>query len=317
VVASARAPGKLVLAGEYAVLHGAPCLVLAVDRFVTATVSEGTPDAPLLPREVSATFALAAREGVLRGSPAVRFDTRALYAPGGHKLGLGSSAAACVAALAAALHAQGVALDRDVLARLCRQGHREAQGGGSGVDVLSSAYGGLLWVKPAPDPDQTPAVAPRELPEALPWAVLWTGQSARTSALVARVHTLRDRAPAEYATCMRGISDATESFALALGAGDSRRATEAVRDHGAWLDRLGHEAGAPVVTDGLRRLGVELEPLGAAVKPSGAGGGDVALVLAHDATALASALVTAEARGFSRVPLGVAREGVTARATED
>jgi phosphomevalonate kinase len=116
---------------------------------------------------------------------------------------------------------------------------------------------------------------------------------------------------------MRGISDATEAFALALGAGDSRRATEAVRDHGAWLDRLGHEAGAPVVTDGLRRLGVELEPLGAAVKPSGAGGGDVALVLAHDATALASALVTAEARGFSRVPLGVAREGVTARATED
>jgi mevalonate kinase len=36
----ARAPGKLVALGEYAVLEGAPALVLAVDRYCVATLAE-------------------------------------------------------------------------------------------------------------------------------------------------------------------------------------------------------------------------------------------------------------------------------------
>ena len=34
----ARAPGKLVVLGEYAVLDGAPALVIAVDRYCTANI---------------------------------------------------------------------------------------------------------------------------------------------------------------------------------------------------------------------------------------------------------------------------------------
>ena len=35
----ARAPGKLVALGEYAVLEGAPAIVLAVDRYCEATLA--------------------------------------------------------------------------------------------------------------------------------------------------------------------------------------------------------------------------------------------------------------------------------------
>jgi mevalonate kinase len=35
----ARAPGKMVALGEYAVLEGAPALVLAVDRYAAATIA--------------------------------------------------------------------------------------------------------------------------------------------------------------------------------------------------------------------------------------------------------------------------------------
>ena len=35
-----RAPGKMMLSGEWSVLEGAPCLVLAIDRGVTAKISE-------------------------------------------------------------------------------------------------------------------------------------------------------------------------------------------------------------------------------------------------------------------------------------
>jgi mevalonate kinase len=35
----ARAPGKVMLSGEYAVLDGAPALVMAVDRYASATAA--------------------------------------------------------------------------------------------------------------------------------------------------------------------------------------------------------------------------------------------------------------------------------------
>ncbi|MBI5513204.1 MAG: hypothetical protein HY909_05510 [Deltaproteobacteria bacterium] len=317
MVARARAPGKLVLAGEYAVLEGAPALVLAVDRYVTARALAPGVAAPEPPREVASALALAVREGLLRAAPALSFDTSALYGEGGRKLGLGSSAAACVAGLLCALLAEGVPVDWDELARIARQGHREAQGGGSGVDVLASAYGGLLRIQLHSSPARDPRVAKKVLPAALPWAVLWTGESARTSELLAKVHGLRARDPGDYTACMNAIEEATEALGEALAAKDFARATEAVRAHAAHLDRLGRGSEANIVTEGVRRLGVEIEPFGAAVKPSGAGGGDVAWLVAQDARALGRALRAAEDRGFSRVPLGVSEEGAHALPTED
>jgi phosphomevalonate kinase len=80
----AAAPGKLVLAGAYAVLEGAPAIVCAVDRCAYAFDGEGRST-----REVEAAFP--------EGAPAV--DVSELESDG-KKLGLGSSAAALVAALA-------------------------------------------------------------------------------------------------------------------------------------------------------------------------------------------------------------------------
>src|ERR1700689_3835186 len=76
----ARAPGKLVLTGAYAVLEGAPAIVAAVDRYAVA--DDAAPD-----------------EG----------DVRALHDGSGRKLGLGSSAASMVASEAA----RGVARGED------------------------------------------------------------------------------------------------------------------------------------------------------------------------------------------------------------
>src|SRR5258708_4450324 len=88
----AAAPGKLVITGAYAVLEGAPAIVCAVDRYAYAedrdgpTIADG--DRPWRStREVTAAL-----------DPAPATDTSALE-DAGQKLGLGSSAAALVAAL--------------------------------------------------------------------------------------------------------------------------------------------------------------------------------------------------------------------------
>jgi len=80
-----RAPGKLMLLGAYAVLDGAPALVVAVDRHAVADgarVGEAS-------REVRAAIG---------DAPAPHVDVSGLY-QGEAKLGLGSSAAALVATL--------------------------------------------------------------------------------------------------------------------------------------------------------------------------------------------------------------------------
>ena len=53
----ARAPGKLVLSGAYAVLEGAPALVAAVDRYVVADTARA---AELVTPEVRAAIGDAA-----------------------------------------------------------------------------------------------------------------------------------------------------------------------------------------------------------------------------------------------------------------
>ncbi len=131
----ARAPGKLVLSGAYAVLEGAPAIVTAVDRYALADCAR---EAERVTPEVSAA---------LKGRRAPWFDARELRSDHG-KLGLGSSAAILVASLGALeLEAAGLLNDAALAARVlpaALAAHASAQQGGSGIDVAASALGGTL-----------------------------------------------------------------------------------------------------------------------------------------------------------------------------
>jgi phosphomevalonate kinase len=119
------APGKLLLFGAYAVLEGAPAIVVAVDR---CAVADGERIAASPSREVQAAFG---------ATPAPEVDATALYEDGA-KLGLGSSAAVLVASLGVRAAKRGEDLAssevRSAIFRIAREAHAVAQGGGSGVE---------------------------------------------------------------------------------------------------------------------------------------------------------------------------------------
>ena len=113
----ARAPGKLVALGEYAVLEGAPAIVLAVDRHCEATLAQSGDDRCHLVTRTAVeehwAFRRAERSDValvdlVSGAPRLPAWTGTLdsapFWSGGDKLGLGSSAAA-LTAWAGAWHA--------------------------------------------------------------------------------------------------------------------------------------------------------------------------------------------------------------------
>src|SRR5260370_36914374 len=87
----AIAPGKAILCGEYAVLHGAPAIAVAVDRTARAQFAKVG--------NATAFVRQAVNHAERRVGPApspVVVDTAQLF-EGEHKLGLGSSAAVTAA----------------------------------------------------------------------------------------------------------------------------------------------------------------------------------------------------------------------------
>ena len=271
------APGKLVLTGAYAVLEGAPAVVAAVDRYAVADSSS--------PDDV---------------------DVRALHDDTGRKLGLGSSAASMVASRAARAAARGEDLaGADVRARLFRDvraEHARSQGGGSGVDVAASVHGGVL--RYALDGDHA-RVRPVELAAGVVLAAFWSGASARTSDLRARVDVYRARTPDALADLHRLAVRAAD----AVDAADGASFVAAAAGYARSLDELGRAADAPIVPPAFAELASAAVRAGAAFLPSGAGGGDVAIWIGLGPPS-PELLARAGALGMHPLSLGIDRGGV-------
>lgn len=337
------APGKLVLCGEYAVVDGRPAVVAAVDRRARATSyaadrddddgrddgrgdsgADGRDDggAEVLrvrgndPRWLTITRALLEapiaelREQPLlvavlqelrrRGLPlpAGRIEvSTAAFAADGAKLGLGSSAAAAVAFTAAAVGGDLGGERRHLLHEIARTAHRAFQGGGSGIDVAAAVYGGLLRFERG----QVAAAPP--LPSSIAVVVAWTGIPAKTQGFVDAWRALPDRG-----SHLEAIHAATEAFLAGCAAGsadDVLRAVHAARDA---MAAMGEAAAIDIVTAEHRRIADITAAAGGAAKPSGAGGGDVAVcfVSREERAGLEAAL---ERGGFPVVQLQIGAEG--------
>jgi phosphomevalonate kinase len=290
-----RAPGKVVLSGAYAVLERAPAIVAAVDRYVFADTER---PALFVTPEVRCAV------GVER---APYIDASSLRS-GDRKLGLGSSAAMVVAAVAALTLADHPELDEATIAErvlpTALRAHREAQGGGSGIDVATSALGltRVCWL------DNTGKVLSRELtlPEGVHIDVYSSSTAASTSEMLARVRVFARSNGAGYTDIIATLTDAARR---AVNATKPQAFTEALRDQVIGLSSLGDWSNAPIVPEWLREIAGRAHPDGVVVMPSGAGGGDVVLCVgARDACEAWRAQMTQA--GLLRLELRIGARGV-------
>lgn len=280
-VLRASAPGKMMIAGEYAVLEGAEAVVAAVDRRVLVTLAPEAEGEGLTPLEVTATRALIeARYGTVPG--VLKVDASALQLEG-KKLGLGSSAANAAATAGLLLRALGrVLADQNVRAHtleVALEGHRAVAPDGSGADVAASVLGGFVRFRRLGDGVETHAIA---WPSALHNVVVWTGargEPPRTSVYIAKVHALAAGDPRRHRQLMSALAAESERFVSALMAQDIAEIIECFHDFGGAMGNLGTAAGVPIVDAQIASVRELAQVNGGAAKPSGAGGGDVALAL--------------------------------------
>ena len=310
----ATVPGKLVLAGEYAVLSpGEPGLVVAVapglvGHWETAGVTTvaasdlGVAAVSLDDARTALPFVaqVAAVIQEIFGQPV---PVGALTLTGelqqnGQKYGLGSSASACVAATRIWLRAMKRPATSEQVFRIAGVAHARQQRNGSAIDVAAISFGGLglyrslgtefLTQLSGPAILTTPFTSAVWQPLVLPaGAVLragFTGQSAATGPAVANVLAWAEAHPERWIEFAGASRQAVTLCLRGLEAGQLPAFHRGIREARRVLRGLGEAIGVMIETPLLCALADSAEALGASGKTSGAGGGDcgIAVIEAGD-----------------------------------
>ncbi len=317
----ARAPGKLMLMGEYAVTEPRhPGLVAAVDRYLYCQVISGNTFSAsfgnTLSVEADGWGRLVDR---LTEDPALKLASRVLSlldryfqelhcvprpfqlattselrAPSGEKYGLGSSAAATVAMVAALLQwtLQRSPRSQEIF-KLASLAHFSTQPRGSLADVAASVFGGLLhyqrvdpkWMYQAMSSHALAELIARPWPglavqtldalRAPPWLVGWTGRVASTPALLNHAAQFRARHPDVFNRFLSQSDVAVGAFIQALHTEDGPQLMAAVKKNRQALTEFSDRAQLQIETPMMAKAIDMADAWGGAGKSSGAGGGDI------------------------------------------
>lgn len=286
------APGKLMLSGSYAVVHGRPCVVTAVDQRLYVTVEKNgvdrfhleAPDLGLM--AYSKTIAELGKKDVptavsfieilykifLSRYPQTNGITVKTRSDFSSSFGFGSSSAVTVAFARALCELYEIKLDNLALFELCYRAVIEVQGVGSGFDLAAALWGEtLFYVSPA-------KVVEPVVVESLPLVVGYTGVKADTPTLVRMINEKLKKKPSVVEKIFDEVGEISEGVRQALQDRSWQKLGELFNQQQALMRDLG------VSSPELEKL------IGASVKAgaygaslSGAGGGDCMLAVVTEA----------------------------------
>ena len=305
------APGKLFVMGEYAVLAGAPAILMPTpqcarvditrDGKETLTMVGASKDTLPLADGLKRSPLLAAVVNTLDCRPAFNGKSLLLntadFFRAGVKLGLGSSAALTTALVKAiAPRATQAEIIRDA-----SQCHRAFQGGrGSGADIALATVGRpIIFTAGRPPVTISP-------PAGLYMLAIWTGKAASTSDYINRLAAWRQDNAAAYDATMTQMQTCVENFIQQLDKPASDLLA-LLTQYDRLLEQLSRDSGLNFYNQAHLTLRKRVESARCAYKPSGAGGGDFGIACSADKEALMT--LAAELKQAGRLILPV--NGVT------
>ncbi len=242
------------------------------------------------------------------------------YKNGKIKLGLGSSAALTVALLANVFE-NGTQLPQDLslLFEMAMEAHRSAQGNvGSGIDIAASVYGGVLCYKIHRQKEGFKAdVNPLEIPEGLHYLPVWAGKASSTPSFVKRFYRFKNFNKKDYSALMEEMHDVSREGCHSFKNGEVDAFLESVRDYYTIMEKLGEKIEAPVISHEHQIIAEISRSVGAAYKPSGAGGGDLGIAFSHDPAVIDALRQEVNAAGFDVLNLDFGSSGLQIKNEEE
>ncbi len=350
---TAWAPGKLIIIGEYAVLEGAPALVMAVDRYAEIRITDSPEETFILhsgvvsetnirfeidPQgkahfltslsdddEKKLLFFCGVLEKFLQSGQIpgkihpleFTLDTSDFYLkPGGEKLGLGSSAALTAGLVAGLMHATRRTAEEQVdpaaLFDMAQSIHHAVQGKrGSGIDIASSSYGGIIEFRRLADNKSNEVeIIQREMPKDLIILTIWSGTSASTPQMVEQVRRFKQSHKSAYEQLISRLHNISSLGCRAFAAQDSTSFIQYINEYFDELVELGERAGTDIISGVHRKIAQLVQDGGAVYKPSGAGGGDIGIALTCSKTIAGQVSENILRSGFQLINLVPSSRGV-------
>lgn len=291
----ATAPGKVIFFGEHSVVYRGPAIVLAIDRRAKV-VAERREDHKIFVDAMDLGFSgyfendeyhpVRGKGWRGRNLTALNVAAKKTMEQYGEKtgvnlkvrsmipiaVGLGSSAAICVATVAAVAELFGGGLSQQKISDLAYEGEKVIHGNPSGVDNTIATFGGILRYEKGVGIDRYNLDD-----EPLPFVIGNTRKKRSTRRMVERVRLLKERNPSLVNSIIDDMSRLSQEGLEALLEKDLRRLGDLMNINHGLLSAI------DVSTNELDTL-VHYSRRGGALgaKLTGAGGGGCMIALAEE-----------------------------------
>ena len=304
----ASAPAKIILFGEHFVVYGTHALLAAIDRGTTARVQRRDDDNIVINSDIGSS-AVYAKSGmkILRGGKKAKVILDPIHdairrAHGEHRpstglhvelssdipygVGLGSSAASCVATIAAVDSLFG-SHGRSWICKRAVESERLIHKNSSGADCYVSTFGGVMRYSKAEGYKKIKTVKQLSL------VVSSTGILHSTGRLVERVSKFRESHPTEFKRLSDMADEICASALQAMESGNVEMLGELMSQNQRLLREIGvsHSKAELLITSSL-----DAGALGA--KITGAGGGGAIIALARSAKDSARIAAAIKEQGY-------------------
>ena len=315
------APAKAILFGEHSVVYRGPAVVLAIDRRVNVSAEPRKDERLFIDasnlgssgffEEKRYTPVIGGIEGRERLKPILVAAEGVMMRLGRRvginltinsefpiAVGLGSSAAAAVATVAAVNELLEGGLGLEEISLIAFESEKVVHGTPSGIDNTIATYGGGLVYEKGRQVEQL-----RDLSD-IPFVIGNTGKSRLTGRLVGQVWELRERNREIVDSILDTISWIARRGREALLKGDLRSVGELMNINHGLLWALG--VSSPEL-DRLVNAALQAEALGAKLTGAGGGGCMIALTTSERLDAVSSAI---ESSGGSPLRVRISNSGV-------
>jgi len=283
------APGKLMLFGEHAVVYERPCLVTAVDQRISVGLKKrddekiclNAPDINIKnflispkdlkePQPKEIRFVLAAVKNFFEKykiKSGLEIKTKSQFSK---QFGLGSSSAVTVSTIKGLAELFGIQINKKELFGLAYKTVLDIQGVGSGFDVASAAYGGILYFLTGGKIIEEIKV------DKLPIIVGYTGIKADTPTLIRMVSNKLSQEPRKINKIFDEIEKIVDLAKIEIENQGWEKVGKLMNQNQELLRELGVSSKE---LENLIRASLKAGAFGA--KLSGAGGGDCMIAIAN------------------------------------